>query len=68
LSGRRYRATRNGRHHKSCAIATRDLSLTVSEMRVIPNIVIIPTTELGIVSRFVLKVENLKQYIINEIK
>jgi hypothetical protein len=48
-----------------------DLSLiiiTVSEMRVIPNIVIIPATELGIASGFVLKVENLKQYIINEIK
>jgi hypothetical protein len=62
-SGRVYRATRKGRVHRSCAIATKDLSLTVSEMRVIPNIVIIPATKYGIASRFVLNVENLRESI-----
>lgn len=45
----------------SSAIATNDRSLKVSEMRVMPNIVIMFPTLEGIVSKLVSKVLNLMQ-------
>lgn len=42
---------------------TKDRSLTVSEISVMPNIVIIPAIVLGMVRRFVLKVLNLDIFV-----
>ena len=52
-------ATRNGRPHKSSTNATRARSFTDSERNVIRNIVIIPATVEGIVSKLVVNVPNL---------
>lgn len=63
MAGRAYNATRKGSVQRSCAIDTMDLSFTLSEMRVIPNIVMIPATVEGIVRRLVWKVLNLEDMI-----
>ena len=54
-------ALKNGNVHRSSAIATSDLSLTISDIRVIANMVIIPMTVDGIVNKFAWKVLKLLQ-------